>query len=256
MHLYCTSTRSAAAHRICADGGANRLYDLAHAHRPAANAHAAFLPDVILGDLDSLRPGVCDAYTKAGVQVVSENCQDSTDLQKCLAYASRMLAPEAKLCPLGTSLDGGYPRLRPLVIAVGALTPTDESTACVHYTAPDTGALGGRLDHTIANLASLTRFPHLRVVLMGDGNLAQVVPPGRSIIVPVPDVEGPTCGLVPLFGDVECTTEGLEWDLHAQTMSMTGLISTSNRIVKGAVHVQSNAPLLWTVEWSCGAQNR
>lgn len=95
------------------------MYDLVHAHRPAANAHTAFLPDVILGDLDSLRPSVRDAYNTAGVQVVNERCQDSTDLQKCLTYASRMLAPEVKLCPLGTSLDGGYPRLRPLVIAVG-----------------------------------------------------------------------------------------------------------------------------------------
>lgn len=90
---------------------------------------------------------------------------------------------------------------------------------------------------------------------MGDGNLAQVVPPGESCIVPVPGVEGPTCGLVPLFGDVECTTEGLQWDLQAQTMSITGLISTSNRIVGQAVHVKSSAPVLWTVEWSLDAQD-
>ncbi len=126
---------------------------------------------------------------------------------------------------------------------------TFTTTPCA--TTPHTGALGGRLDHTIANLASLIRYPQLRVVLMGDGNLAQVVPPGSSTIVPVPGVEGPTCGLVPLFGDVVCSTKGLRWNLADTPMSMTGLISTSNLIEEEHVHVESNAPLLWTVEWSC-----
>lgn len=118
-HLQYTPT---ATHRICADGGANRLYDLAHALAPKdPNAHLTYLPDIVVGDLDSLRPDVRTAYTTAGVQVVNESNQDTTDLQKSLTYASRLLAPQVTLCPLGTNRDGGYPRLRPVVIAAGML---------------------------------------------------------------------------------------------------------------------------------------
>ncbi len=49
---------------------------------------------------------------------------------------------------------------------------------------PSPGALGGRLDHTLANLNSLHMFPHLAVTLWGDGNLVRLVRPGRTLIVP------------------------------------------------------------------------
>ncbi len=64
----------AAALRICADGGANRLYDQLPCWLGAGGADAeeavrgAFLPDVIKGDLDSLRPEVRDFYTRRGVR--------------------------------------------------------------------------------------------------------------------------------------------------------------------------------------------
>ena len=64
----------AAALRICADGGANRLYDQLPSWLGAGGADAveavrgAFLPDVIKGDLDSLRPEVRDFYTRRGVR--------------------------------------------------------------------------------------------------------------------------------------------------------------------------------------------
>ena len=44
-----------AGHRICADGGANRLFDTL-----GAEARRAFVPDYIIGDLDSVRDEVAD----------------------------------------------------------------------------------------------------------------------------------------------------------------------------------------------------
>jgi len=61
----------AACIRICADGGANRLYDLAPTWSPAKEAPAArrnFLPTLIKGDLDSLRPEVAEFYSQNGVE--------------------------------------------------------------------------------------------------------------------------------------------------------------------------------------------
>lgn len=48
-----------AARRFCADGGANRLYDELPSLLPgedASEVRAAYLPDAIVGDLDSIRP--------------------------------------------------------------------------------------------------------------------------------------------------------------------------------------------------------
>ena len=51
---------TAASVRYCADGGANRLHDRC---RPSSvDLDDAFLPDLIKGDLDSLKSEVRDYY--------------------------------------------------------------------------------------------------------------------------------------------------------------------------------------------------
>lgn len=62
------------------------------------------------------------------------------------------------------------------------------------------GALGGRLDHTLSNLSTLYMHRDMNLVLLGDGNLARLVPAGRALIRPHRRVEGPLCGLVPCAG--------------------------------------------------------
>ncbi|KAJ1566747.1 hypothetical protein HK096_000496, partial [Nowakowskiella sp. JEL0078] len=66
--------------RICADGGANRLFDSFESDEERKE----FLPDYIHGDLDSVRPAVKDWYESHNVNVSKSFCQDSTDFQKCL----------------------------------------------------------------------------------------------------------------------------------------------------------------------------
>ncbi|CAN0438080.1 unnamed protein product, partial [Ascophyllum nodosum] len=46
--------------RICADGGANRLHDSFDADSPGERER--YVPDMIVGDLDSLRPEVAAFY--------------------------------------------------------------------------------------------------------------------------------------------------------------------------------------------------
>ena len=76
--------------RYCADGGANRLFDdmprLFPDHHPDA-VRAAFVPDVIVGDLDSVRPEVLAHYREAGARCVDLSAdQDSTDLHKAVTH--------------------------------------------------------------------------------------------------------------------------------------------------------------------------
>jgi thiamine pyrophosphokinase len=68
----------------CADGGANRLYDLLADCGEAERSK--YLPNAIVGDLDSVRVDVLSYYEKRGVKVFRKIDQDSTDLEKSLSY--------------------------------------------------------------------------------------------------------------------------------------------------------------------------
>lgn len=60
---------------ICADGGANSTYKL------------GLIPDIIIGDLDSIRDDVIKHYEKLKVPVQLFKRQNDTDVEKCIKYA-------------------------------------------------------------------------------------------------------------------------------------------------------------------------
>ena len=83
------------SYRICADGGANRLYDATIAIAMQQDCedqyadstttdttaqHYSFLPDLITGDLDSIRPEVRQFYESRGVSIVRVEDQNYHDL--------------------------------------------------------------------------------------------------------------------------------------------------------------------------------
>lgn len=78
---------------ICADGGANRLYDAAPSfahHLSATEARELAKPAVIAGDLDSITVEVREFYQGLGTKIVDLSAdQDTTDLQKCLIELER-----------------------------------------------------------------------------------------------------------------------------------------------------------------------
>lgn len=80
--------------------------------------------------------------------------------------------------------------------------------------------MGGRLDHTLSALSTLHKWPHLNLVLWGEGNMAQLLPPGKHTIRPAKGFEGPSCGLVPLKGPATLTSTGLKWNLGTASTSV------------------------------------
>jgi thiamine pyrophosphokinase len=76
--------------RVCADGGANRVFDGMPELFPGQDpdeVRRRYKPDVIKGDLDSVRPEVKEYYSNMGTQIVDESHdQDTTDLHKCVAF--------------------------------------------------------------------------------------------------------------------------------------------------------------------------
>lgn len=235
-----------------------------------------FLPDFIVGDLDSISSEARLHYGDAlGVPIVDLSPdQDSTDLQKCLAFAAAEVEKsQNERRQQRPASSSSLPRAPPPVFVAGAL--------------------GGRLDHSLSAISTLYAVDAAKrrmtkekgerekeeerggfaaaaarslgeIVLAGDGSLARLVPsssdsPTTTKILPCAAVEGPGCGLVALGSPAAgVETSGLEWNLTGggAALEMGGLQSTSNSLVEGGkdeVTVTASDPLLWTTtlreEW-------
>ena len=208
---------------ICADGGANRLYDATH-------GKDNYLPNVIRGDLDSLRDPVREYYASKDVLIEKDPCQDTNDLDKVL---QRIVQP--------TTRTGTYDRV-------------------IIY-----GAFGGRFDQEMGSFQALYKWADSfqnRIWLYSDETLAVLVPAGKKVEIMVPfqdDLntsirEGPTCGLIPMGSKVDSiTTSGLKWNLENSETEFGGLLSTSNHVVgdNGMITVETTQPIFFTAEVVC-----
>ena len=169
-------------HVIAADGGAR--------HALAAGV----VPDVIIGDLDSLSSMARERAEVGGARIISFPARkDETDLELALLHAARAGATKI------------------LVLA----------------------ALGGRLDQTIANLLLLA-LPELRGidVRVVDGRQTAFLVQGGGGTAAVSGQPGDTVSLIPLGGDaLGVTAEALEWPLHASTLRFGPARGVSNVLV-------------------------
>ncbi|MBA0845983.1 hypothetical protein Goarm_022726 [Gossypium armourianum] len=204
---------------LCADGGANRLYDempLFFPQEDASDVRRRYKPDVIKGDMDSIRREVLEFYASLGTEIVDKSHdQDTTDLHKCVTY-------------IRDSASG-----------------LDKSNLCILVV----GALGGRFDHEMGNLNVICRFSYMRIVLLSNDSLIHLLPRTYCHEIHIQtSVEGPHCGLIPIgTPSKSSTTTGLQWDLNNTAMEFGGLVSTSNIVKEEKVTVQSDCDLLWTI---------
>ncbi len=197
------------------------LYHLFHVDYPAAHTVCAdgganrlrdvlaaygdeSAPSVILGDLDSVDPDVLSRFRALGTEVMQITGQDDNDFAKSLTYLAQTLDPAS---------------VRRNVVVLGAI--------------------GGRLDHTIANINSAEIGPIDTglVHMFSKDEVAVVLPRGVSTVT-LPDAAH-TVGLLPLFGETVMSTSGLEWDVHGAAMRVGGMISSSNAARERVVRVES-----------------
>jgi len=185
------------------------------------------MPHLVCGDLDSARPEVCRFFSNEGCSLKHITDQDTTDFMKVMLQTTEQLTllPEQHVCYLSIK---GY--------------------SCSQASVYVLGGFGGRFDHVLANInvAHNTKFQQFHITFVNNGNITAVLCPGRHIF------QFPTqnhiCGLIPVAGPVTVSTKGLKWDVSDCTLSMTGMISTSNQIIQNVVEICCTGHVLFTVE--------
>ncbi|KAG0298389.1 hypothetical protein BGZ96_000103 [Linnemannia gamsii] len=231
-----------ATYRICADGGANRLYDLLKTDEEREK----FLPDCIRGDLDSLRDSVKEYYQSVGVLVELIEEQYSTDFMKCVEFV-RARDPSPSSHPSTTTTETGAES------TVSSDTPdhrSQEERVASNLGIIALGGTSGRFDQSMSSIHHLYILNQERqATLVSNESIVIVLGAGAHEITCNLDMEGPTCGIIPV-GSTEAilTTTGLKWDIEDWKTSFGTQVSTSNELVGSKVTIQTNAPVVWTTE--------
>lgn len=180
---------------IAADGGGNALDRL------------GLLPQLVVGDLDSLRLATQERFRAAGVTIVAYSpAKDETDLELALLHAVRR----------------GAQRIDVL------------------------GALGGRWDQSLANVALLA-LPELAActVRLLDANQELFLVRDRATI---DGQRGATVSLIPLGGPAHgITTQGLEYALADATLEFARSRGISNVLEAPPAHISLTSGMLLVV---------
>jgi len=209
---------------ICADGGANRLYDLVtgtHDDLAFDVALKKALPNLIHGDLDSLTDHVRSSYAKLGVKVTKDPDQYSTDFGKAIKKVI-----EHRSC------------VRDILVL---------------------GSLGGRVDQGVGLLHELYReqkhrHPNVRFWLFSESSVTVILSPGTTVLhTPLDDrLIKRNIGILPVYGPAVITTKGLEWNVADWRTEMGGQLSTSNHIVEDVIEITTDREVVFTVERAVG----
>lgn len=165
------------------------------------------VPDLLVGDMDSVEPAVLGRLQERGCHIQRHAAQkDETDAELALTAAA-------------------------------ALSPQEIIVL---------GALGGRIDHTLGNLALLT-MPELDGILtyVWDGvSLTWLITESTEIW----GAPGDTVSLVPWGGDAEgIVTEGLSYPLQGETLDMGPSRGISNVLAEVPARVALQAGRLLVV---------
>ena len=205
---------------VCADAGANRLYELLTRHFSDLAWDTALrkaAPNAIHGDLDSLSDHVRSCYSKLGVTISQDPDQYSTDFGKCIKKVIEHMPDVHDILMLGS--------------------------------------IGGRIDHGIGLLHELyreqkLRHPGVRFWLFSEASVTVLLQEGTTII-DTPLAEGlitRNAGILPLYGPAVISLKGFEWDVDDWPTELGGQVSTSNHIVADQISITTNKDLLFTVE--------
>uniref|UniRef100_T1JED9 Thiamin pyrophosphokinase thiamin-binding domain-containing protein n=1 Tax=Strigamia maritima TaxID=126957 RepID=T1JED9_STRMM len=206
------------------DGGANRFHTfLGHLNLNPDD----FLPDIVSGDFDSINNDILAFYqTKLSTNepILRKQCkvlctpdQDHTDFTKSFNLVM-------------TEMEKRKINLDFLV----AITDTK-----------------GRFDHILGNIQTLYHaktITNIPVYLLSEKSITWLLTKGKHRILVSEEMMKYTCGLLPIGEPCVVTTTGLKWNLTGDTLQFGGLVSTSNTYTDKIVTVETDKPIIWTME--------
>lgn len=167
-------------------------------------------PDIIIGDLDSLDADLAKRLETSGVRILRHSPhKDETDTELALLHALSLGAIEIAIL----------------------------------------GALGGRLDHALANilLLSMPELAGVRVYLAAAGYTVSLIHGQATFTGQAGDI----LSLLPLGGDVYgITTEGLEYPLRGETLRLGPARGISNVLTAPEARVRVQDGLLLAIKFA------
>lgn len=207
---------------VCADGGANRLYDAmiaSYPQLPKLEAVRRALPIAIHGDLDSIRDDVYEDYQRLDVKISKkvDYASNDNDLNKCVTF-----------------IEEYSPRTIQVILWRD---------------------MHGRIDQSIRLLHELCyeqrRKDNKTRLLLFHGKYTSLVIPKDSAIIQVEPLDGSACSslfVAPIYGPSIITTDGLETDVGNCFMSMQGYIKAMERIRSQRVSIRTSHDILLSIE--------
>lgn len=237
---------------ICADGGANRLFDLFE-----ATDRENYLPNYIVGDLDSIRNDVKEYYRSCGVIIILQRTQYSTDFKKCIETILLHFNCVDFVDMIKSSEFDDNNGINKF-IELKRCPQWNDSTIHVKVL----NAIGGRFDHSVNAISELYHLevtsPCLKIVYFTSTNLLFLAPAGGNFINFTSDLNKDvlgTCGLLPLSGKSNIrVTKGLKWDIQQfESSIVSGKISSSNWFVgENGCFIDADSSIVICIElkWS------
>ncbi|XP_043261978.1 thiamin pyrophosphokinase 1-like [Colletes gigas] len=208
--------------RVTVDGGTLRWihYLQKHGIDLLNETCRKYVPDFIIGDLDSCSSIVLEQMKSMGSVVVETPDQNHTDYTKALIQIKE-LDEKANM------------KLKAIYVFVKT---------------------SGRFDHLLGNINTLYKsdqfIKDVQIIQIANNSLTWLLRPGsHSINIPNLLVQNTSpCGLFPVGAPINSiTTTGLKWNLNNAIMQFGGLVSSSNTYGSSKVTVNTDSPVLWTM---------
>jgi len=155
------------------------------------------IPDYIIGDLDSASSSIIEFFKKNNTKIIYDNNQEKTDLELAISLAE--------------TLD-------PYEILI-------------------LGAIGDRIDHTLANILCLANIkPDIKVQIIDDKNTIELVDSAIDITGEKDEI----ISIVPLTDLLGLSYSGLKWIVNNKDTKF-GWFGISNRISEYNANISLNS---------------
>ena len=152
--------------------------------------------------------------------------------------------PRAVIGDMDSIADPARWRASPATFVHLAEQETTDFEKCLYATeAPlylAVGFTGRRLDHTLAVLHTLLRYPGKRVVLVGEHEVGALAPPGATLRLGV--TPGARVSIYPLLPVTATRSRGLVWPIDGLALAPGTRIATSNEASQPVVELAFDGP--------------